>query len=385
MRIAAVTGGRVVAGSGLIAGDLGIADERIVTIGAGAHPGPSLDARGLVVLPGFIDIHTHGGGGHSFFTSEPERLASYSDWAPAHGVTAYLASFVGDDADATRTMLHSLRRASSPGAACLGFHLEGPFINPGRRGAFPEETLRVPNREEFASYQAAAEGRIRQVTFAPELEGGMELLEEIVRRGAVAAVGHTDATFAEASAAFEAGATHVTHLFNAMRPLHHREGGVLAAALASKATCELIFDTVHVDENVLRLAYRVLGERRTVVVTDNLYLAGAARSEGRFAGGTVSAVGNVAMRGDATIVGSLLPMDGHFRNVIKVLGANLEVAARLCATNAAAVIGEAERGSIEPGKFADLVLLDERFEVVATVCAGRVAYLRPGDERRHSA
>ncbi len=275
--------------------------------------------------------------------------------------------------------------SADSGAACLGFHLEGPFINPVRRGAFPEATLRPPDADEFASYQAAANNRIRQVTLAPELEGGMGLLRAVAESGAVAAIGHTNATFAEATTAFAGGATHVTHLFNAMRPLHHREGGPIAAAFASSATCELIFDTVHVGEDVLRLAYRLLGPSRTVVVTDNLYLAGGGQSSGAFAGSEVSTSGNVAVRKDATIVGSLLPMDGHVRNVVEVLGVGLEEAARLCATNAASVIGESDRGTVAPGKIADLVLLDSDLEVVATICAGDAAYIRPGDEWRYRA
>jgi N-acetylglucosamine-6-phosphate deacetylase len=272
-----------------------------------------------------------------------------------------------------------------PGSSCLGFHLEGPYINPMRRGAFPVGTLRQPDLVEFAGFQAAARGRIRQVTFAPELDDGLALMAAIVASGAVAAVGHTEATFAEATAAFEGGATHVTHLFNAMRPLHHREGGPIAAALASPATCELIFDTAHVGADMLRLAYRLLGDRRLVVVTDNLYLAGAGRQAGSFAGGAVMAQGNVAVRDDATIAGSLLPMDGHFRNVIEVLGVGLEEAARLCATNAATVIGDRDRGNIRPGRIADAVIVDSEFDVVATICRGDLAYVRPGDEGRYRA
>ncbi len=383
MRLASVTGGSVVAPDGVVSIDIGIIGDRIAGLGT-VSGGPSFGANGLTVLPGFIDIHTHGGGGHSFFTKDPARLASYSAWAATHGVTSYLASLVGDDPDETRSMLSALARSSPKGGAtCLGFHLEGPFINPVRRGAFPESTLRPPNAEEFVSYQAAADGRIRQLTLAPELPGGMAVLRAVVASGAVASIGHTDATFAEATAAFAAGASNVTHLFNAMRPLHHREGGPIAATFASGATCELIFDTVHVGPEVLRLAYRLLGSRRTVVVTDNLYLAGAGQASGAFAGETVSTSGNVAVREDATIVGSLLPMDGHLRNVVTVLGVGPHEAARLCATNAAAAIGETERGEVAPGKIADLVILDASMDVVATICAGDVAYLRAGDEGRY--
>jgi N-acetylglucosamine-6-phosphate deacetylase len=331
------------------------------------------------VLPGFIDIHVHGGGGHSFFTRDPSRIAAYAAWAPRNGVTAFLVSVVGSDSEDTSGILSALRPAidvQSAGATALGFHLEGPFINPLRRGAFPGELLRPPSAAEFAGYQDAAGGTIRQATLAPELPGALDLIREVVASGAIAAMGHTDASIEQARAGFAAGIGHVTHLFNAMRPLHQREGGPVAAALLSQATCELIFDGMHVSPEMLQLAFGLLGSARTVAVTDNLYLAGSGTTEGRFAGGTVRERGGVAQREDGTIVGSTLTMDQHFRNVVQILGVDLVTASAICSTNAASLLGLSDLGSTAEGSLADLVLVDDRLDIVATLCSGRVAYLR---------
>lgn len=362
-------------------GDILIEGGRIVAAGGAieANGAAVLDGRGLVAGPGFVDVHVHGGGGHSFFTSDSAHLTAYQEWAPRNGVTSFLVSTVGRDAEETERSLGALGAAigRGPGAEALGFHLEGPFINPERKGAFPAAMLRAPSAGEFERFQGAADGRIRQVTFAPELPGALDLARAIVESGAVAAVGHTDATAEEARAGFEAGARHVTHLFNGMRPLHQREGGPIAACLLEeRATCELICDGAHVAPEVLRLAYRVLGPERTLVVTDNLHIAGTEASGGRFGGQEVEVSGAKAVRADGTIVGSVATMDQHFRNAIAFLGIDLRTAFKLCSANPARVAGaEPRKGRLAAGMDADVVLLDEELRVRATVCRGELAYL----------
>lgn len=339
-----------------------------------------LNARGLTLGPGFVDIHVHGGGGHSFFTRDPRAVTAYAEWAPENGVTSFLVSTVGPNAGATEAMLENLAAAvggAAPGAEMLGFHLEGPFLSPERRGAFHPDMLREAGREEFLRYQEAAGGHIRQVTFAPELSHALALAAAVVSTGAVASIGHTDATLAEARAGFDSGARHVTHLFNAMRPLHHREGGPIVAALLDRdVTCELVCDGVHVSPAVLRLAYGALGPGRTVVITDNMELAGTPTSAGTFAGQDIEVLGPTAVRSDGTIVGSVATMDQHFRNAIQLFGIDVATAFRLCASNPARVIGEGDRkGQVQRGFDADLVLLDADLQVVATVCRGTVAWI----------
>lgn len=368
--------------SGPARGDVLCEGGRIVAIGADLEPGDArvIEADGYTVGPGLIDIHVHGGGGHSFFTRDAARIAAYAAWAPRNGVTAFLTSTVGDDPDDTAAILRALAPAVSAtaGAEMLGFHLEGPFINPSRRGAFPAGVLRAPSLAEWAQLTEAGQGFIRQVTVAPELPGALELIRAITGSGAVAALGHTDATTAKCAAGFDAGIRHVTHLFNAMRPIHQREGGpIVAALLDDRVTCELICDGAHVAPEPLRMAYRLLGPERAVVVTDNLHLAGAEATSGSFAGEEVVVSGAKAAKADGTIVGSVATMDAHFRNAMHFLGIDTATAFRLCSANPARVAGVGNRkGRLELGFDADLVVLDEHLEVRATVCRGEVAFER---------
>ncbi|MCC7364774.1 MAG: N-acetylglucosamine-6-phosphate deacetylase [Dehalococcoidia bacterium] len=369
--------------SGPMRSDILCEGHRVVAIGRdlvsdGANV---IRANGLTAGPGFIDIHVHGGGGWSFFTRDPGEIRAYRGWAPSRGVTAFLVSTVGPNADTTLEMLGALAQAigTGSGAEAMGFHLEGPFLNPLRRGAFHPDMLREAVREEFLSYQAAAGGAIRQATFAPELSGGLALCAAIAST-AVPAIGHTDATIAEARAAFEMGARHVTHLFNAMRPLHQREGGLIVAALLQDdVTCELVCDAKHVQPDVLRFAYRMLGPNRMVCVTDNLHMAGTGELTGRFGDQDVEISGPAAVRPDGTIVGSIATMDEQFRNVVQILDVDLPTAFRICATNPARVIGEGKRkGVLERGYDADIVLLDGDLQVVTTICRGEIAYCTDG-------
>jgi N-acetylglucosamine-6-phosphate deacetylase len=354
---------------------------RIVAVGRDLEPADVevFDATGLVAGPGFVDVHVHGGGGRSFFRADAAEVREYALWAPLHGVTSFLMSVAGSDADRTREILSALRPAiGCDGAEPLGFHLEGPFLNPARRGAFPEDYLRPVDVQEWRGYQAAAEGAIRQMTLAPELPGAMDVIEAVVADGVVAAMGHTDAAFAVARQAFDRGVTHVTHLFNAMRPLHQREGGPAAAALlAPGVTCELICDGLHVSEEMLALAARLLGPERMVCVTDNLEMAGAADSPGgtEFGGAVIEAREGVATRADGTIAGSLAPFDEHFRRVLRLFGGDLSAAFWACAANPARVAGVgARKGTLAVGADADIVLLDATNRVVATICRGEVLF-----------
>ncbi len=355
-------------------------DGRIVAIGHGLRDGGArvIDASNMTVGPGLIDVHVHGGGGHSFFTHDAQRIRDYAAWAPRNGVTSFLVSTVGRDAEDTVAMFGALAPTvgAAGGAEVLGFHMEGPFINPLRQGAFPKEMLRAPVREEFLRFQEAARGHIRQVTMAPELPLALDLALAISASGAIPAMGHTDATTEQCRAGFDAGIRHVTHLFNAMRPVHQREGGpIVSALLEEHATCELICDGAHVDPAPLLMAYRVLGPHRTVVVTDNLHLAGLQAQDGMFAGEAVTVSGGKAAKADGTIVGSVETMDQHFRNTLKFLGVNVSTAFRLCSTNPARVAGASNRkGQLDRGMDADVVLLDRDLRVHLTICRGEVAF-----------
>lgn len=376
-----VRGATAVLPAGLRRADVLIEGDRVVEVGDAldADGAQVLDASGLTVGPGFIDVHVHGGGGHSFFTTDASRVEAYCDWAPRNGVTSFLVSTLGQDAEDTRAIFSALRPVIGRrgGSEPLGFHMEGPFINPARMGAFPPGMLRNPVPGEFESFQEAAGGHIRQVTLAPELPGAIDLIHAVRQSGAIAAMGHTDATVIEARRGFEAGIRHVTHLYNAMRPIHQREGGPIVAALFEEMlTCELICDGAHVDPEVLRLAFHFLGPERTVVVTDNLHLAGTDAGGGNFAGERVSVSGAKAVREDGTIVGSVATMDQHFRNIIQYLEVDLPSAFRMCSGNPARLAEAARKGHIEPRMDADLVILDEGLQVAATICGGKIVWQR---------
>lgn len=377
--------GVVATPSGPARNDLLCEGGRIVALGSqltDAHA-RVFEANGLLVGPGFIDIHVHGGGGASFFSGDPAEIAQYARWAPRNGVTSFLVSTVGPSCEDTAEMLSGLAEkwpVGAGGAEPLGIHLEGPFLSPDRRGAFHPDMLRECRRDEFWRYQEAARGLLRQVTFAPELQGGLELASAIVSSGAVAAMGHTDASMSEAQAAIEVGVRHVTHLLNAMRPMHQREGGPVTAALLDPGvTCELICDGTHVAPEVLRLVYRVLGPQRFVMVTDNLQIAGTDSLATKFAGYPVDVSGPVAMRGDGTIVGSMATFDHHFRTAVRALGIDAAMCFKLASANPARVVGVHDRkGAIRPGMDADLVLLDADLHVAATVCRGELVFCREG-------
>lgn len=375
-----IRGSRVLLDDELRVADVLCREGKVAAVGESLDAADAriVEAEGHVLGPGFVDVHVHGGGGSSFFTRDASRIAAYSSWAPRSGVTSYLVSTSGrHPADVART-LEGLAPAigRAQGAESLGFHLEGPFLNPRRAGAFQPESLRDPNPNELRRFLDAAEGKVRQVTLAPERPGAHELIALLAREGVVAAMGHSDATFEEARAGIDAGARHITHLFNAMRPMHQREGGIAAAALVDgRVTCEVIADGVHVSREMLQLAWQVLGPKRMIAVTDNLHLAGTPQQRASFLGRNVDAEGGAVVRDDGTIVGSLQPMDVHFRNLVRNVGLTVSDAFAVCSTNPAKLAGIAEsKGAISPGYDADLVLLDEDLRPVLTLCRGRVAY-----------
>jgi len=383
MAVIALTNARLILPDAVVEGSVVFEDGAIVAAGPSVIAPASaetIDASGLYVAPGFIDIHVHGGGGLSLITDDPEQIRAYARWVVSRGVTSFLISTFGADHEST---LRNLRgsgaalRAPTGDARPLGFHLEGPFLNPKRKGAFPESALRPPHTQEFRAYAEAAGGAIRQVTLAPELPGAHDLVRAVLDAGAVPAMGHTDATYEEARRAFDLGVRHVTHCYNAMRPLAHRDPGCLGAALTSdQVTCELICDGAHVHPAVAELLLRAKGVDRTVLVTDGMTLAGTGEGLLEWEGGRIEVKGLAAVRDDGTIVGSVATMDDLVRNAVRWLPVSLSEAVRMATLNPARVIGEEGRGIIEPGAAADLVLLDDDLRVVTTFVAGTVVYRR---------
>lgn len=348
---------------------------RIAAVGEDAPPRadvPRFDLSGALAAPGFIDLHVHGGDGVDFSGADGEDIAHAVAFHARHGTTGLLATTLSAAPDRLLGAVRQIAQVRLPGL--LGAHLEGPFLSPERAGAQDPAQIRDPDPVELGRLLDAGAGAVRMVTLAPARPGALEVVARLRAAGVVAAVGHSDATWDEARAAFAAGATHAVHLFNGMRPLHHREPGVIGAALADPAvTCELICDDHHLHPGTIGLVHAVKGARGAVLVTDAMAAAGL--RDGRHRLGTLEVVvahGRVTLAEGGSLAGSTLTMD---RAVRIAVAAGVPVCDALCMASAAParVIGlEATKGALAPGHDGDVVVLDDALTVRATIVAGRV-------------
>lgn len=387
MTLTAVTNARLILHDGVRHGALVFEDDEITSIIEGEHPAlpesvDCLDAGGRHLAAGLVDVHVHGGGGFDLMTDDVERVRSYARWVTAHGVTSYLVSTSGPDHATIVSRLRAVAPAVgvAPGAArVLGFHLEGPYINPARRGAFDPRWLRTPSASEYRALSEAADGEVRQVTLAPELPGAETLIDAVLDSGAVAAIGHTDASYDEAMRGIARGISHVTHCFNAMRPFGHRDAGCLGAILGSDAvTAELIGDGAHVAYEAARVLVRAKGVENVVLVTDAMPLAGTPDGETEWAGMQVVVEGGKAVRkADGVIVGSVMTLDRMVRNAARHLAVPLEEAFAMASAHPAEAMRAGDRyGTLAPGFAADFILLDDELRVTETWVAGQRVYRR---------
>jgi N-acetylglucosamine-6-phosphate deacetylase len=377
-----LTGGRVVTPEGVLSpGWIRLAGNLIDAVGPGEvaegrPPGlPVTDLRGHWVLPGFVDMHVHGGGGTSFTEGPADDARRAAEFHRRHGSTTLVASLVTAplaDLEARAAMLAGLAAEG----LIAGVHLEGPFLSAARCGAQNPRHMTAPDVAAFERLDAAAAGYLRVITIAPELPRAADLIKAAVRAGVTAAVGHTaDIT----SAAVDAGATHATHLFNGMRPLHHREPGPAGALLdRDEVTCEVIADGVHLHDTVIRLAGRAAGPGRLVLITDAMAAAGMPDGSYRLGSMRVDVTGGAARlagtgeRGAAgAIAGSTATMAGVVGHAVAAGLPVTEVAAA-ASTTPARVLGLADRtGALRPGLHADLVVCDEGFRLRAVMRHGQ--------------
>jgi len=376
-----VTAERVLKGGAVTVDDAG----DIAEIGA-RRTAPTrngdIDAGGLLVLPGFVDMHVHGGGGADFMhgTAEAARLVARTH--ARFGTTSLLATTLTASRNDTDRAVSAAREVieAGPGegeARALGIHLEGPYICAARRGAQPLAFVRPPDTDELAHWVALSGGAVRQITLAPELAGAEAVIRLARANGIIVSVGHTDAKAADVLAAIGWGATQATHTFNAMRGLHHREPGTVGAVLARpEVVCEVIADGVHLDPLVVKLIVAAKGTSGAVLITDAI--EGAAMPDGEYAlgGQPILVRDGAAAFADGTLAGSVLTMNRAFVNVMDFAGVGACGAARLSSGNAARQIGvSGRRGEIAPGLAADLVALHPETGAVAwTLVGGRVAW-----------
>jgi N-acetylglucosamine-6-phosphate deacetylase len=331
-----------------------------------------IDLHGHYVVPGFVDIHNHGGGGASFTSGTADDVVTGIHTHRLHGTTTLVASTVTGDMDFLAQRAGLLSELAEQGDIA-GIHFEGPFISPCRKGAHSEELLRDPDPAEVRKLIDAARGHATMVTLATELPGGLDSVRLLAEHGVIAAIGHTDATYEQTVEAIEAGATVATHLFNAMPPLGHREPGPIAALLEDeRVTVELINDGTHLHPAALELAFRHAGADRVAFITDAMDAAGF--GDGRYMLGPLEvevADGVARLVEGGSIAGSTLTLDRAFKRAVTIDRLPVEdVVAALCA-NPAKLLGRYDRiGSLEPGKDADLVLLNSDFDLKGVMRRG---------------
>lgn len=336
-----------------------------------------------ILVPGFIDMHIHGGAGHDVMEPAADALPAVEKLLFQHGVTCYFPTTVTAPVDVTLAALERLadaieRAEQSRGelsgrARPLGIHLEGPFISHKRPGVHPLKDLLSPTLGMFEKFWQAARGRIKVMTIAPELEGAKEVITEAARRGICVSMGHSDADTKAAQSGIVAGARHATHTFNAMRPLDHREPGILGEVLADeRVTAEIIADGVHVDPLVVELFLRAKGPEAAVLVTDATAATGMPNGKYRLGSLEVDVIdGKCTSNGK--LAGSVLTLDQAVRNVMKFAKWDLQQAVRLATVNPARAAGlPANMGTIHPGAVADMVALGANGEVRRTIVQGRL-------------
>jgi N-acetylglucosamine-6-phosphate deacetylase len=364
-----LAGARVVTPTAILdPGWVEITDGRIRDVGGGPTPAGAEAVTGWL-LPGFVDLHVHGGGGHDF-TASAQDMAAGVEFHRRNGTTRTLVSLMAGPIDLMCEQLSWVAELTKSGQVA-GAHLEGPFLASARCGAQNHAHLLTPDPFVLAKLLEAGQGSVRTVTVAPELPGALSVIEDIVAAGAVAAIGHTDATYEQAMDAFSAGATLATHLFNALGSISQRAPGPSVAALDSGMYVELINDGVHVHESLIRLAATTSPDRLTLI-TDAISASGV--GDGRYSlGDQAVVVENGMARLDASdrLAGSTLTMDESVRRAVQSVGLPIELAAAAASTNPARLLGLADRcGSITPGLDADLVLLDDGLGVQRVMVHG---------------
>lgn len=356
-------------------------DTQIAALGWGDAPN-SLDAEYIdaaekILLPGFIDIHIHGGAGSEAMDGTREALVTMAQFYAQHGVTSFLPTTWTESRTVIQTALEAIAGAlgqQPDGATILGAHIEGPYLNPERCGAQSTTHIRRAARDEALAFLDS--GCVRLVALAPEYPENHWLIAECARRGITVSAAHTAATYTQMQAAVAMGVTQTTHTGNAMTGLHHREPGTLGAALTlPQLNCELIADNIHIHPAVQDVIYRCKGADHVILITDAVRGAGLPDGEYSIDERTVAIKDGIVRLPDGTLAGSTLTMERGLRNFLAATGEPLANVWQTSSLNAARAIGvSARKGSLEPGKDADLVLVDNEINVEMTVAEGRIVY-----------
>lgn len=341
-----------------------------------------IDFAGAILAPGFIDLHIHGAGGYDVMRPPSEGLARMEQVLARHGVSSYFPTTVTAPMDMTLAALERLADAiehaqgkSDEARACpIGIHLEGPFLSHARRGVHPPENLIPPSISAFDQLWHAARGLVKLMTIAPEVDGALELISEAAKRGVTVSIGHSDATLEQARAGVNAGARHATHTFNAMRPLSHRDPGILGLVLTDQnVTADIILDGIHVDPAVAKLFLKMKGAEGAVLISDALSATGMPEGHYRLGAFDIQVKDGRCMAGD-TLAGSVLTLDRAVRNAMQFGQMEPQNALRTASLNPATVTGiSGQRGKLAEGARADIAVLNSKYEVIQTIVGGQRA------------
>ncbi|PKL87508.1 MAG: N-acetylglucosamine-6-phosphate deacetylase [Ignavibacteriae bacterium HGW-Ignavibacteriae-2] len=336
----------------------------------------TIDVSGHIICPGFVDLLVHGGGGYGFADGNTESYRKISRYFLEHGSTYMLASLHAKPED---QLLFDMKTLSdfikeNPDSNIKGIHMEGPFLNPELKGAMNETYLWKPTIEGFLKLWEASDGLLKMMTIAPELDGAIEVIREASFRGVVCSVGHSTGDYEVIVNAIDNGAAHVTHMFNAMKPFHHRFPSVITAAmLRDELKIELIADTYHVHPAIMELLLKVKTPKGIILITDSIRAGGMHEGEYHFSDQKVFMKDNKAFLADGTLAGSTLTLNMAVKNIIETTGTKLTDAIRMASLNGSKVVN-AEVGILASGKQADIVVMNNNFDVIYTIVKGELVY-----------
>ena len=340
-----------------------------------------IEGKDKYIVPGYIDLHVHGGGGLDVMDGDYEAINQIAIAHSHFGTTSFLPTTMTMSKDKIIRSLRSICEAvkkGTAGAKILGIHMEGPYINPEKKGAQREIDIREPSIKEFTELNKASGNLIRLVTIAPEMPGAIDFIRWLHQQGIIVSVGHSNATYQQVQEGIQAGLSHVTHIFNAMRGLHHREPGVVGAALSSpKLIVEMIADGIHLHPIVLKMLTQIKESEKLVLITDAMRAAGMPEGVYELGGQEVTVTKGQARLKDGTLAGSVLTMDKAVKNLVTKVDIALPKAIQMASFNPAKSIGiDDKKGSLEPGKDADIVILNKNLETELTIVTGKIVYRR---------
>jgi N-acetylglucosamine-6-phosphate deacetylase len=357
--------------------DLLIQNGKILDIGSGLNAAEEIDFSGFTILPGFIDIHNHGAVGIDVNEADVGSLYEVSKFLASQGVTSWIPTIVPDDDDAYRRIIAAISelmkfQENEPIARILGVHYEGIFANKRMCGALRTQFFKTFKPTELEKLPRLEKG-IHLMTLAPEVEGGLKLIKELLQMGWIPLIGHTEASVEVLDKAFDSGAKHLTHFFNAMTGLHHRELGVVGWGLTKDdVTFDLIADNVHVNPKILSLACRVKGTEKVLLISDSVAPTGLGDGVFKLWGGEVRVKNKRTSNEKGNIAGSVITMQDAFKNVLS-LGFSITEVSRMASANPAKLLGlQSQIGSIKKGLKADLIVLDSNGKHISTILGGRI-------------